>query len=467
MPTTRLSPTEGRAALSLSAILALRMLGLFMIYPVFAVYATHLSGATAATIGLALGIYGLAQAMLQIPFGALSDRIGRKPVITVGLVLFAMGSVVAAMADSIGGVILGRALQGAGAVGSTILALGADLTREENRTKAMAMIGMTIGMSFALAVVVGPPLNRWVGVPGIFWLTAVLALVGIAVLYALVPQPHLIIRHRDTEPVPALFKRVLSNGELLRLDFGIFVQHAILTATFLALPLALRQVNDAGAHWLFYLPILVVAFILMTPFIVIGEKYRKMKPVFIGAVAAVGLGQLSLLVWHKNLWAIGAGLLVFFAAFSLLEATLPSLVSKVAPADSKGTAMGVYSSSQFLGIFVGGAVGGWVQGVFAPNGLLAVFVLTTGLAVCWLLVAITMPAPRYLASRLIRIPKIRGREERERLNDRLLSIAGVAEAVVVAEEGVAYLKVDNRELDETALEAFDTSQSDAIAAQST
>ncbi|HET7569620.1 MAG TPA: MFS transporter [Gammaproteobacteria bacterium] len=467
MPTTHLSRTEGRAALSLSAIFALRMLGLFMIYPVFAVYAKHLTGATAATIGLALGIYGLAQAILQIPFGTLSDRIGRKPVIAAGLILFAIGSVIAAMSGSIGGVILGRALQGAGAVGSAILALGADLTREENRTKAMAMIGMTIGVSFALAVVVGPLLNGWVGVPGIFWLTAVLALAGIAVLYTLVPQPHLIRHHADTEPVPALFKRVLTNGELLRLDFGIFAQHAILTATFLALPLALKQAGGSGSHWLFYLPILVVAFVLMTPFIIIGEKYRKMKPVFIGAVAAVGLGQLSLLVWHANLWAIGAGLLVFFAAFSLLEATLPSLISKVAPADSKGTAMGVYSSSQFLGIFVGGAVGGWLQGVFAPHGLLAVFVLTTSLAVLWLLVAMTMPAPKHLASRLIRIPKIRGREERERLSARLLSIAGVAEAVVVAEEGVAYLKVDNRELDETALEAFDTSSPDAIAAQST
>ncbi|HET6655237.1 MAG TPA: MFS transporter [Gammaproteobacteria bacterium] len=467
MPTTNLSRTEGRAALSLAAIFALRMLGLFMIYPVFAVYAKHLTGATAATIGLALGIYGLAQAILQIPFGTLSDRIGRKPVIAAGLVLFAIGSVVAAMSDSIGGVILGRALQGAGAIGSAILALGADLTREENRTKAMAMIGMTIGVSFALAVVVGPLLNRWVGVPGIFWLTAALALVGIAVLYGLVPQPHLIRHHADTEPVPALFKRVLTNGELLRLDFGIFAQHAILTATFLALPLALKQAGGFGAHWLFYLPILAVAFVLMTPFIIIGEKYRKMKPVFIGAVAAVALGQLSLLVWHGSLWALGAGLLVFFAAFSLLEASLPSLISKVAPADSKGTAMGVYSSSQFLGIFVGGALGGWLQGQFAPHGLLAVFALTTALGVCWLLVAMTMPAPRYLASRLIRIPRARDRAERERLSERLLAVAGVAEAVIVADEGVAYLKVDNREIDEAALATFDTLPPDAIAAQST
>src|SRR5699024_2079078 len=216
------------------------------IYPVFSVYAKGLDGATALTIGLALGIYGLAQAVLQIPFGTLSDHIGRRRVITGGLLLFAVGSVVAALSTSIHGVIIGRVLQGAGAVGSTILALNADLTREENRTKAMALIGMTIGLSFALAMVLGPVLNSFVGVPGIFWLTAVLAVIGIVVLYTTVPEPSVVRRHHDTEAVPALFKRVLTNGELLRLDFGIFVQHAVLTATFLALPLAMKEAGGFG-----------------------------------------------------------------------------------------------------------------------------------------------------------------------------------------------------------------------------
>ncbi|HET7676128.1 MAG TPA: MFS transporter, partial [Gammaproteobacteria bacterium] len=299
---------------------------------------------------------------------------------------------------------------------------------------------------------------------GIFWLTALLALAGIAMLYLAVPQPRIIRRHRDAEAVPALFRRVLANGELLRLDFGIFAQHAILTATFLALPLAIRQAGGfGGRQWLFYLPILAIAFLLMTPFIVIGEKYRRMKPVFIGAVAAVGLGQLSLLVWHGNLWAIGAGLLVFFAAFSLLEASLPSLISKVAPADGKGTAMGVYSSSQFLGIFVGGAAGGWIQGAFAPHGLAAVFAFAAVLALIWLVVAATMPAPRYLASRLIRLAGI---GDEAAAGAELLAVPGVAEAVVVGEEGVAYLKVDPETIDEAALAAL-TADRDAMAAGST
>lgn len=468
MSDAQLSRTENRAALSLASIFALRMLGLFMIYPVFSVYAKGLDGATAITIGLALGVYGLAQAVLQIPFGALSDRIGRKQVITGGLILFAIGSVIAARATGIDGVILGRALQGGGAVGSTILALNADLTREENRTKAMALIGMTIGMSFALAVVVGPLLNSWIGVPGIFWLTAVLAVAGIVVLYTTVPQPDSVFRHRDAEPVPALFKRVLTNGELLRLDFGIFVQHAILTATFLALPLAMKQAGSFhSAQWLFYLPLLAVSFGLMIPFIIIGEKYRKMKPVFASAVAAVALGQLLLLFLHANLWEIATGLLIFFAAFNLLEASLPSLISKAAPADSKGTAMGVYSSSQFFGIFIGGAAGGWVLGAFAPHGLVAVFALTTALALCWLLVALTMPSPRYLTSKLIRIPDSAKQEPGDGLSTRLLAIPGVAEAIVVAEEGVAYLKVDSHELDEEQLLIFEGATPDASTAHST
>lgn len=439
-----------------------------MIYPVFSVYGQGLTGATAATIGLALGIYGLAQALLQIPFGFLSDRIGRKSVITAGLVLFAVGSAVAAQSTSIYGVIIGRTLQGAGAVGSTILALNADLTREENRTKAMALIGMTIGMSFALAVVLGPVLNGWVGVPGIFWLTAILALIGILVLYVIVPQPTMVSRHRDAEPVPALFKRVLTNGELVRLDFGIFVQHAILTATFLALPLALKEAGGfMGSQWLFYLPILAVSFVLMVPFIIIGEKHRKMKPVFIGAVAVATLGQLSLLLWHRNIWAIAIGMLLFFGAFNLLEASLPSLVSKAAPAQSKGTAMGVYSSSQFFGIFVGGAVGGWVLGAFAPYGVTAVFGLSVVLALCWLVVSLTMPAPQHLSSRLVPIPRTQNREQRASLSERLLAIPGVAEAVIVAEEGVAYLKVDSHILDEQALADMEGSTVDAISAQST
>ncbi|MHB8404777.1 MAG: MFS transporter [Gammaproteobacteria bacterium] len=387
MKTDSMTGSERRAALSLAGVFSLRMLGLFMIYPVFALWARRLPGATAFSIGLALGVYGLTQALFQIPLGFLSDRLGRKRIIAAGLLLFAFGSMVAALSHSIDGIILGRLLQGAGAVGSAVLALAADLTREQQRTKAMAIIGMTIGVSFSLALVAGPILNRWIGVPGIFWLTAVLALLGIGVLYTLVPQPRVSRVHGDAKPVPALFKRVLTHRELLRLDFGIFVQHTILTASFLSVPFVLKQAGVAlHDQWLVYLPVLVVSVIFMVPLIILAERGR-MKPVFLASVATLGVSQLLLLMGHGGLPVVMVALLVFFTAFNLLEASLPSLISRVAPAEAKGTALGIYSSSQFFGIFVGGALGGWLQGVW---GITGVFGLCAALAGLWLLVALAM-----------------------------------------------------------------------------
>ncbi len=272
-------PSERRAAVSLAGIFSLRMLGMFMILPVFALYTDKIAGATPTLIGLAIGAYGITQALLQIPFGLLSDRLGRKPVIAAGLVLFALGSVIAATSTSIYGIILGRVIQGAGAIPSVVMALAADLTREEQRTKAMAIIGISIGMSFSVALVAGPVLDHWVGISGIFWLTAVLACVGIAVLYLIVPQPAVSSVHRDAQPVPAQFLSVLRDRELLRLDFGILILHMILTASFTVLPLVLRdELGLASAHhWYIYLPALLLSIAAMVPFIIIAERHRRMK----------------------------------------------------------------------------------------------------------------------------------------------------------------------------------------------
>ncbi|MGA9853608.1 MAG: MFS transporter [Gammaproteobacteria bacterium] len=440
--------TERRASLSLAGIFSLRMLGLFMIYPVFAVWARKLPDATTVTIGLALGIYGLTQALFQIPFGFLSDRIGRKRIIAAGLVLFTIGSVVAALSHSIYGIILGRLLQGAGAVGSAVLALAADLTREEHRTKAMAIIGMTIGASFGLAVIVGPILNGWIGVPGIFWFTAVLAVFGIGVLYGLVPQPVVSRIHREAEPVPALFRRVLMDRELLRLDFGIFVQHAILTASFLSVPFVLTQAGVVlHDQWYVYLPVLIVSVLFMVPLIVLAERGR-MKPVFLVSVALLAVSQLLLLFSHASLPVVLLAMLVFFTAFNLLESTLPSLISRVAPAEAKGTAMGVYSSSQFFGIFAGGALGGWLQSVW---GLAGVFGLCAVLAALWLLSALFMQPPARVSSRVLRV-QVKDESGATRLAENLRRIPGVLDAVVVPAEGVAYLRV-GAELDEAGLTA--------------
>ncbi len=447
-----MSPLERRSTLSLAGIFAVRMLGLFMILPVFSLYAQHLKGSTPALMGVALGIYGLTQALLQIPFGILSDRVGRKPIITVGLVIFILGSLVAGFAHSIHGVIIGRALQGAGAVGSTIIALVADLTREENRTKAMATIGMVIGLSFTLALVLGPILNSLMGVPGIFFLTAVLGVVGIIILHMLVPTPHSTTLHRDAQAVPAQFLSVLKNVELLRLDAGIFALHAILTATFVAIPLVLQQLAGLpeAKQWTLYLPVLFLSFVFMVPFVILAEKKRKMKAVFSGAVGTLFVTQVGLWAFHDSRWLIGLCLLVFFTAFTLLEATLPSLISKVAPAGSKGTAMGVYSSSQFLGIFVGGALGGWLLG---QHHMSYIFLLCALLAIIWFAIAITMPAPLHLGTHCINLGVL-SKQQAGDYDKTLRAMPGVAEVTIIPEEGMAYLKVDNAKVDKNALNKF-------------
>jgi MFS family permease len=444
---------ELRAAGSLAAVFSVRLLGLFMIYPVFAAYARDLSGATPYLIGEALGIYGLTQGLLQIPFGLLSDRIGRKVMIVLGLILFAIGSAVAASSTSIGGVIFGRALQGAGAVGSVILALVADLTAEENRTKAMALVGITIGASFMVALVAGPIIASFIGVAGIFWLMVGLALVGMAITQFVVPSPRRISVHRDAETVPALIGSVLRNTELLRLDFGIFSLHAMLTASFLVVPGLLRGTLGVTSHdqWIVYLPVLAVSVAVMVPAIIVAEKHRRMKGVFVGAVAALVVSQTMLYLGAGNLYVLLAALIVFFSAFNVMEASLPSLITKAAPPDAKGTAMGLYSSAQFLGIFVGGIVGGLAH---QHGGAAGVFALTAAVALLWLLAAATMAQPSYLTTRLVPIADGKAGDA-DSLAARLRQVPGVAEAVVIAEEKLAYLKVDSR--------SFDAAQAEALA----
>ena len=436
---------EFRAAGSLAAVFSVRLLGLFMIYPVFAAYAQNLSGSTPYLGGEALGIYGLSQGLLQIPFGLLSDRFGRKPMIVVGLLLFALGSAVAALSTSIGGVIFGRVLQGSGAVGSVILALVADLTTEENRTKAMAMVGITIGGSFMVALVTGPILATFIGVDGIFWLMVGLAMIGIAITEFVVPNPRRVRVHRDAETVPGLMMAVLRNKELLRLDIGIFALHAMLTASFLVVPGLLRGTLDVSTHkdWMVYLPVLLVSIVVMVPAIIVAEKYRRMKGVFVGAVAALLVSQVMLYLGAGNFYVLLAALIIFFSGFNVMEASLPSLITKVAPPDAKGTAMGLYSSLQFLGIFVGGVVGGWAN---QTGGTTGVFALTAALALLWLLAAATMAQPSYLTTRLLPIGDGPAAEP-ESLAARLRQVPGVAMAVVIAEEKLAYLKVDSKSFD--------------------
>jgi MFS family permease len=393
---------ELHATAALAAVFAMRLLGLFMVYPVFLGYARHLGGATPARIGLALGAYGLAQGVLQIPFGLLSDRLGRKLVIGGGLALFALGSVVAARATTIDGVLVGRILQGTGAVGSAVLALVADLTREEVRTRAMALVGITIGFSFVIAITAGPLLASAIGVPGIFWLTAVLAVIGIGITLAVVPTPPRLLRHRDAEAVPALFLRVCRDGELLRLDFAVFALHAILTASFLAVPsllggtLHLTNTSD----WRLYLPVMAMSIVLMVPIVILAERGARMKEVFVLTILMLAASLSAFVAGAGNAIVFVVALVIFFGGFNAMEALLPSLVTKTAPAGAKGTATGIYSSAQFLGIFFGGAVGGWA---LAAGGDPAVFGFALAVALVWLALAATMRRPGRYRSQIVRL----------------------------------------------------------------
>lgn len=446
-PMTRL---EFRASLSLAAIYMLRMLGMFLILPVFSIMARDLPGATPFLVGLAISAYGLTQAVFQIPFGLWSDRLGRKPVIALGLVLFVAGSALAALSETIYGVIMGRGLQGAGAVAAVVMALAADLTREAHRTKAMALIGISIGISFALSMVLGPLFANCLGLRGLFWLITLLAGSSIVVLFAWVPNPVVSRFHRDTQVWTAAFGRVLRNAELLRLDFGIFCLHLILTASFVVLPLILKDRLQLPAqdHWQIYLPVFVLAIASMVPFVILAEKKRKMKPVFLAFVFLIVGADAGFIFAGDQFWWVFGLLYLFFTGFNLLEATLPSMVSKCAPADLKGTAMGIYSTSQFLGAFAGGTGAGWISGHYGQS---AVFVYCAAAGFIWFLVAVSMKPPRHLSSLLIRVG-ICPDADAQLIGQSLLKVAGVHEAVVVAEEGVAYLKVDRQQLDVGALE---------------
>ena len=385
---TTMTSQERRSSGALALIFALRMLGLFLVLPVFMLEARKYPGGDdPAMIGLAMGLYGLTQALFQLPIGLASDRIGRKPVIVAGLLVFAAGSLIAAMADSLTGLMAGRAIQGAGAVSAAVTALLADLTRDGVRTKAMALVGGSIGLMFALALVLAPLLNAWIGLSGIFGLTCALALAGIAVvLWVVPPEPR---QHADAPK--GRFSELLDQSDLLRLNFGVFILHTVQMSMWVAVPAMLVQAGLAKEqHWHIYLPAVLLSFVAMG-LLFSMERKGRLRTALLGAIGLVlvvqiGLGMLAASGTIPTVWCMALLMFLFFCGFNALEATQPSLVSRMAPAPLRGAALGAYNTLQSLGLFAGGAVGGAVAKFAGVPGL---FIMTTVLVALWL--AVTWP----------------------------------------------------------------------------
>ena len=440
-----MNPTELRAGLSLAGVFGLRMLGLFFILPVLAVHAGHMRGGDDLTlVGVALGAYGLSQGILQIPFGMASDCWGRKPVLYAGLLVFAAGSFLGMVANDIWTMIAARTLQGAGAISSVAMALAADLTREQHRTKVMALIGSTIGLMFALSLVGAPLLYQAIGMAGLFALNGILCLAAMLLVRFQVPDPGPQVR--AAEPASPL-RAALLDGELLRLNAGIFVLHIVLYAMFVVVPPLVVQAGLAlPEHWKLYLPVVLGSFVLMVPAILHADRAHRSKPVLLGAVLLLCAAEAALALLGGGLATLAVLMLGFFVAFNVLEALLPSLVSRMAPARGRGVAIGVYNTTQTLGVFFGGLSGGWVASRYGTTGVFAVCAV---LAAIWFALALGMRVPRAAVNELSSITfSIASGVNLDGLREALAHVRGVREAEVVAAERLARLKVVPGQWDE-------------------
>jgi MFS family permease len=388
---TKMSFFEIRTSLFLASVYSLRMLGMFLILPIFAIYASGLSGSPSQLqIGIALGVYGLTQAAFQIPFGMSSDLYGRKKVIYFGLAIFVLGSIIAGASTQIEGIIIGRAIQGAGAISAVLTALLSDLTRDEHRTKAMAIVGASIGLTFALSLVISPWLNDKIGVSGIFFMMGILSILAAIVIHLFVHEPKrtnkkIVLKLKD-------FYAVLWRLDLGRLNLGIFVLHVAQISMFMVVPFYLIQQGNLPLddHWMIYLPILLGSFILIIPIIIFSEKLKKTKLTFLLSILILLAAQFSFIYFSNNLVGIMISLLIYFVGFNFLEASLPSLVSRMAPANQKGLALGVYNTSQSLGIFVGGFVGGLITTFYGYSGT---FIFCGVLIFIWFVFSLNMNVP--------------------------------------------------------------------------
>lgn len=451
LKTNALNSVEKKAAASLASVFGLRMLGLFLIMPVIAIYGQEYADYSPLLVGMAIGAYGLTQAVLQIPMGWVSDRVGRRPVIVGGLLVFAAGSIVAALADSLVWVIVGRALQGSGAIASAILALASDCSRDEQRPKVMAVIGLCIGLSFAIALVLGPWLGGIVGMSGLFYFTAVSALLAVVLVLTVTPTPVTKTPKRDLLPVRAELKRLLVTPQLVHLNLGVFILHLVLTAWFVSLPLTLVNAGlNAEQHGWLYFPTLILSFVVMVPLMLHAIRRQRQLQVFRLAIGLLLIAMAVIAYFSNSLWWLVFGVWTFFVGFNYLEASLPAMLAQYAPAGSKGSASGIYSSFQFFGAFVGGMAGGWLYSLYGMSG---VMILCIALLSVWLVVSFAMRAVTGMANVSLASPGIHPQQAAE-VAQALAELEGVSEAVVIAGDQTTYLKVKRDKFNEQTARAM-------------
>lgn len=450
LPENTMNAMEKRTGIMLSGVYALRMLGIFLLLPVFTLYASDLPGGNnAVAVGLAFGIYGLTQAIFQLPIGMASDKFGRKKVIYCGLLIFAAGSFLSAWADTVFWLTIARALQGAGAVSAAVIALLADLTREEVRTRAMAMIGLSIGLTFSVSLILGPLLDEWIGVRGIFVLTGILILLAIVFIHFMLPNPQQLRTHEDAGVRLQLLPKAIKNSELWRLNFGIFALHCAQMALFVSLPFVLEHNLhfDSQQHWQFYLPLTLLGIVLMVPAVIVAEKKHRLKPVLLISIMVMALAQGIFALSVESVWGIVVALGLYFVGLNVLEAILPSWVSKVSPAQVKGTAMGIYNTMMSLGIFSGSLIGGWILHRYGAE---YVFYFCSILMLLWALLAWFAKQPRAVRSMMFAVPPA-WQNNVCALQAALKQVTGVAEAALSEDEHTIYLKVLVQSFDEHSL----------------
>ncbi|ABF13988.1 MFS transporter [Candidatus Palibaumannia cicadellinicola] len=437
-----MTKVELRATWGLVAIFILRMLGIFMVLPVLTTYGMKLHNADQSLIGLAIGIYGLVQSICQIPIGMASDRLGYKLLIIVGLLIFTLGSIIAALTDSIWGIIFGRAVQGIGTITAAVMAMLSDLTMEQNRTKAMAVIGISFSLAFAIAIVLGPIITSTIGLSGLFWCITMLTMTSVIIALLTLPTSNRYKLNRESNIICSSIATILLNKQLLKLNFGIFCLHSILMFNFVVLPQNMMNMGFLPAdQWKIYLIAVLISFFVVMPCIVYAEKKQSIKKIFICGVTILLCAQISLLAAGFNRLIFLIGIQLFFLSFYLMEGLLPSLISKVAPPSLKGTAMGFYSTSQFIGVACGGIIGGWLFSL--PEGASLVFIASISIVLAWLFVSLTMSEPPYVTSIIISVPpNIIG--IKQLITHQLLTEQAVKEVLIIPEENSAYLKVDTK-----------------------